>query len=370
MSDSSSIPSLRTPLHGLHRELGGKMVPFAGYDMPVQYVGIIEEHTHTRAAASLFDVSHMGQVRVRGPASALEALVPGDVEALAPGRMRYSLFTDGAGGILDDLMITRIGADEFFIVVNAACKADDIHHLQAGLAGRAAVTPLPDQALLALQGPAAAKVLARLAPGASDLPFLGAAQMMVAGIACFVSRSGYTGEDGFEIALGGDQADALARRLLAEGEVKPAGLGARDSLRLEAGLCLYGHDIDRTTTPIEAGLAWTISKRRRAAGGFPGADIVLAQLQSGPTRRRVGIRPEGRVVAREGTAILDRTGAAIGTITSGGFGPTIGGPIAMGYVAAGHAVPGTPVQLAVRGTPRPAAVVKLPFVETRYHRAA
>ncbi|MSO75602.1 MAG: glycine cleavage system aminomethyltransferase GcvT [Alphaproteobacteria bacterium] len=369
MPESPYTPSQRTPLYALHLELGGKMVPFAGYDMPVQYSGIIDEHSHTRTSASLFDVSHMGQIRVAGDAVALETLVPGDIQGLAAGRMRYSLFTDASGGILDDLMITRLGEAEFFVVVNAGCKVDDFRHMQSGLAGRAGVTLLPERALLALQGPAAAGVLRRLAPGSGALAFLAAAAMDVAGIPCFVSRSGYTGEDGFEISLAGDQAERLARRLLSEPGVKPAGLGARDSLRLEAGLCLYGHDIDRTTSPIEAGLAWTIAKRRRVAGGFPGAAVILEQLANGPARRRVGIRPEGRVVTREGTAILDSAGVAIGTITSGGFGPTVGGPVAMGYVAADQAKVGTPVRLAVRGTPRPGVVVALPFVATRYYRA-
>jgi aminomethyltransferase len=359
----------RTPLYALHRERGAKMVPFAGYDMPVQYpAGILKEHLHTRAAAGLFDVSHMGQLRIRGAdaAARLEALVPGDLLALKPGRMRYTMFTDERAGILDDLMVTRF-EDHLFVVVNAACKEADTAHLRKHLG--AAVEPLDDRALLALQGPQAAAVLARHAPQAAAMAFMSAAYMEVAGVAAFVTRSGYTGEDGYEISVAAADAEPLARRLLAEAEVQPIGLGARDSLRLEAGLCLYGHDIDTTTTPVEAALAWAISKRRRAEGGYPGAAVVQKQLAHGTARVRVGIRPEGRAPAREGTELADAAGAIIGRITSGGFGPTVNGPVAMGYVATSHAAAGTPLCALVRGQTLPARVAALPFAPHRYHRA-
>lgn len=366
MADSGEAV-LTTPLNALHRELGGRMVPFAGYDMPVQFpAGILAEHNHTRSAAGLFDVSHMGQVRISGPdpVAAIERLVPGDIAALAPGRMRYTMFTNEAGGILDDLMVTR-RENDLFVVVNAACKVQDLAHLRAGLPDHH-VEELADRALLALQGPQAAAVMARLAPDAVKLTFMSGADIAVAGHACFVTRSGYTGEDGFEISVAAGAADDFARRLLAEPEVKPIGLGARDSLRLEAGLCLYGHDIDTTTSPIEAGLAWAISKRRREQGGFPGADVVQAQLAQGPARRRVGIQPEGRAPAREGTPIFDAAGTRIGTVTSGGFGPTVNAPVAMGYVATGHHAVGTPVALEVRGKMLPAKVAAMPFAAHRY----
>ena len=370
----SELPLKRTPLHALHVELGARLVPFAGYEMPVQYpAGILAEHLHTRAQAGLFDVSHMGQVRLSADggaaaaAAALETLVPGDIRGLAPSGQRYTLFTDAAGGILDDLMVINAG-DHLFLIVNAACKAQDLAHLRAGLAGRCAVTELGDRALLALQGPAAAAVLGRFAKAALSLGFMSAAEFAIDGVACFVSRSGYTGEDGYELSVPAAAAERLARRLLAEPEVAPIGLGARDTLRLEAGLCLYGQDIDATTTPVEAGLSWTIPPRRRAEGGFPGADVILAQLRDGPARRRVGIRPEGRAPARAHDGIADAAGRRIGEIASGGFGPTVGGPIAMGYVEAGHAAVGTPLQLMVRGKALPAKVAKLPFVAHRYHR--
>ena len=372
MADTTPATLARTPLDTLHRELGGKMVPFAGYELPVHYAaGILAEHQHTRASASLFDVSHMGQAALRGAQAAdgLEALLPGDIKGLGAGRMRYSFLTNDRGGILDDLMVTNAG-DHLFVVVNAACKERDIAHLAAGLAGKAAVEPLPDRALLALQGPKAADVFARLAPTARDLAFLSGTALAVDGVHCFVTRSGYTGEDGFELSVPAAHAEALARRLLAEPEVKPAGLGARDSLRLEAGLCLYGHDIDETTTPVEAGLAWAIGKRRRSAGGFPGDAVIRRQLADGPARQRIGIRPDERAPAREGTEITDGAGRVIGKVTSGGFGPTVGGPIAMGYVARAAAAEGTRVGLLVRGTERPARVVALPFVAHRYRRPA
>jgi aminomethyltransferase len=360
----------RTPLHDLHLSLGAKLVPFAGYAMPVQYAaGIMAEHLHTRAQAGLFDVSHMGQVRLAGDraAAALECLVPGDIAGLAPGRMRYTLFTNDTGGILDDLMVTAAG-DHYFVIVNAARKAHDIAYLRRHLDGKASVTPLEDRALLALQGPMAAPVLSRLARAAPAMAFMTARVMPLNGVDCLVSRSGYTGEDGFEISVPAEAAERLAQRLLAEPEVRPVGLGARDSLRLEAGLCLYGHDIDETTTVIEADLAWAIQKRRRAEGGFPGAAVIARELVAGAKRKRVGIRPEGRAPARDGTAITDAAGAVVGRVTSGGFGPSADGPIAMGYVAADHAALGAAVQLVVRGTPRPARLVPLPFVSHRYYR--
>jgi aminomethyltransferase len=359
-----------TPLDALHRALGAKMVPFAGYDMPVQYpTGILAEHAWTRTHAGLFDVSHMGQVRLDGAnaAAALERLVPGDIVGLKPHRTRYTLFTNEAGGILDDLMVTNCD-DHLFLIVNAACKVADIAHLQAGIGRDGRVTPLPQRALMALQGPEAAAVLAPHAPDSATLGFMAGTAMAVAGIPCFVTRSGYTGEDGFEISVAAANAEALARRLLADVRVKPIGLGARDSLRLEAGLCLYGHDIDTTTTPIEADLAWTIQKRRRESGGFPGAAVILKQLAEGAPRKRVGLKPEGKAPAREHTPITTREGAPVGEVTSGGFGPTVGGPVAMGYVAASSAAPGTPVNLIVRDQPRPAAVAPLPFAPHRYHR--
>jgi aminomethyltransferase len=346
------------------------MVPFAGYEMPVQYpTGILAEHLHTRSQAGLFDVSHMGQIRLAGVdcVPALERLVPGDLAALAPMRMRYTLFLNEAGGILDDLMATRL-SDGLFIVVNAARKEADLAHLHDRLGARASIEPLADRALLALQGPAAATVLSRFIQGIAQLRFMSAAEVTIAGRQCLATRSGYTGEDGFEISLPPGEAEGFARRLLAEPEVLPIGLGARDSLRLEAGLCLHGHDIDETTTPIEADLAWTIGKRRRAEGGFPGAAKVLRQLAEGTSRRRVGIRPDGRAPAREDTEVVDNAGSRLGKVTSGSFGPSVGGPVAMGYVDSAHAMEDAAVQLLVRGAPRPARVVRLPFVPTRYYR--
>ncbi len=367
---TEAVPA-RTPLYALHRELGGKMVAFANYEMPVHYPGgIIAEHLQTRTSAALFDVSHMGQIHLKGPdaAVALEALVPGDITGLAPGRTRYSLFTNDDGGILDDLMVTNAG-DHLHVVVNAGCKVADIDHLTRRLGGSIAVVPRPESALLALQGPRAAEVLARLAPEVQTLRFMSASRTVLAGVSCFVSRSGYTGEDGFEISVPAEAASLLAQRLLDMDEVKPAGLGARDSLRLEAGLCLYGHDIDTTTTPVEADLAWAIPKRRRDGGGYPGASVIARQLADGPSRKRVGIRLDDRAPAREGTVIVDGTGAEVGRITSGGFGPSVDAPIAMGYVAVAHAKLGAAVGLVVRGIARPARIVPLPFVPHRYHRS-
>lgn len=369
MAETSTQSLKRTPLYELHRSLGAKLVPFAGYEMPVQYpLGVLGEHLHTRAKAGLFDVSHMGQVRLRGAtaARALESLCPGDIQALAPMRQRYTLFTNEQGGILDDLMVTNAG-DHLFVVVNAACKDSDIAHMRRHIGNDVAIEVLDDRALLALQGPEAAAVMARLAPELQKMTFMTAATVSLAGIPCFVTRSGYTGEDGFEISVPSDRAEALAKRLLAEPEVASIGLGARDSLRLEAGLCLYGHDIDETTTVIEADLAWAYHKRRRAEGGFPGAAILQRQLAEGAPRKRVGILPDGRAPAREHTEIIDGK-RRIGEITSGGFGPTVGGPVAMGYVETAYAAPDSAVSLVVRGTPRPARIVKMPVVAPRYYR--
>lgn len=365
---------LRTPLYDLHVERGAKMVPFAGYDMPVQYpLGVLKEHLHTRHSAGLFDVSHMGQVRLRGPdidsvIKALEALVPGDIAALAPGRIRYTMFTNDTAGILDDLMVTRF-EDHLYVVINAGCKAEDLAHLKANLPADISIDYLGDDAgLLALQGPEAAAVMARLLPEAADMGFMSARAAMIDGMPVQISRSGYTGEDGYEISVGAADAEKLARLILAQDGVEAIGLGARDSLRLEAGLCLYGHDIDTSTSPIEAALNWTISKRRRTEGGFPGAGVVQTQLAGGPARKRVGIQPEGKAPAREHTEIQDLSGNRIGEITSGGFGPTAGGPVAMGYVDTGFATVGTDVQLIVRGKALPAKVAALPFAQHRYFK--
>ncbi|MEQ8804806.1 MAG: glycine cleavage system aminomethyltransferase GcvT [Rhodospirillales bacterium] len=356
-----------TPLDALHREHGAKMVPFAGYAMPVQYkAGVLQEHLHTRSHAGLFDVSHMGQARLLGAkaAEAMETLVPGDIAGLGAGNMRYTLFTNDAGGILDDLMVTHCG-DSLYIVVNAACKDADFAHMRAELTD-AKLEIIDDHALLALQGPKAAEVLARYAPAVRHMVFLTGQAIRINDMPCFITRSGYTGEDGYEISIPAKDADAFARLLLSEDEVMLIGLGARDSLRLEAGLCLYGNDIDETTTPIEAALNWTIGKRRRAEGGFPGADVILGQIKGGTARKRVGLVPEGRAPARAGTEIQDLDGAAAGTVTSGGFGPTVDGPIAMGYLRTDLAVPGTKVNLMVRGKAQPAEVVKPPFVKQNY----
>ncbi|MFP6773981.1 MAG: glycine cleavage system aminomethyltransferase GcvT [Alphaproteobacteria bacterium] len=361
-----------TPLHGLQVELGARMVPFAGYEMAVNFpLGVLGEHNHTRARAGLFDVSHMGQIRLHGDArvGALEALVPADIENLAPGAMRYSQLTNDRGGIIDDLIVTNaLDGDHLVLVVNGANKADDLAHMEAALPSGMEFEHRWDDALLALQGPAAAAVMARLAPGSEKLLFMTSQGSQIGGVACHVSRAGYTGEDGFEISMPGERAEEIARLLLAEREVEAIGLGARDSLRLEAGLCLHGHDIDATTTPIEAGLAWSIQKRRRAGGRFPGADIILAQLKDGAGRSRVGILPDGRAPAREGAAVVNGDGHVIGAITSGGFGPTYGGPVAMGYVQADHAETGTSLGLVVRGKTLPAKVAKMPFVPNRYFR--
>jgi len=363
----------KTPLHKLHLELGARMVPFAGYDMPVQYPGgIIAEHLQVRSQAGLFDVSHMGQLRITArpghdAGAALERVVTSDIKGLAVGRMRYALFTEVSGGILDDLMVSNVG-DHLMLVVNAGCKEADEAHLREHIAGEVEIENLASRALLALQGPAAEQALAQLVPGCRGLPFMATAFWTIEDERCFITRSGYTGEDGFEISIPGHAAERLARRLLAMAEVKPAGLGARDSLRLEAGLPLYGHDIDRGTTPVEAGLAWSIAKRRRAEGGFPGADVIRRQLAEGTARRRVGILPEGRQPARDHSEIRGPSGRAIGEITSGGFGATVNGPIAMGYVESAAAAPGQALDLMVRGRAIPAKVVQLPFVKHNYKR--
>jgi len=372
VTDDPSGTLRRTPLFDLHQEQGAKLVPFAGYSMPVNYgPGILAEHLHTRKAAGLFDISHMGQIRLTGPEAvpALETLCPAELAELGPGRMRYSFFTNEVGGILDDLMVTR-EAEGLFLIVNAARKDADLAHLSQHLP-HIGIEPLFERALLALQGPAAASVLGRLAPGVAAMPFMTAMAVDLVGIPCFVSRSGYTGEDGYEISVPADGAEVLARRLLAEEEVAMIGLGARDSLRLEAGLCLYGHDIDETTTFAEAGLIWAIGARRRREGGFPGAQALTAEV----SRRRVGILPEGRAPAREGTVIVagdspvgGPSQAPIGAVTSGGYGPTIGGPIAMGYVAAAQAAVGTEIGLILRGQTHKARIARLPFTSHRYYR--
>jgi aminomethyltransferase len=346
------------------------MVPFAGYDMPVQYPdGILTEHRHTRAKAGLFDVGHMGQAILRGDdvAAALETLVPGDVAGLEQGQMRYTQFTNEAGGILDDLMATNRG-NHIFLVVNAGCKENDFAHIQEHIGDRVELEILADRGLIALQGPEAAAVLSRHAPGVEAMSFMTMQEVEIAGIDCLVSRSGYTGEDGYEISVLGGKSVELAELLLAEAAVEPIGLGARDTLRLEAGLCLYGHDIDETTSPIEAGLLWSISKRRREEGGFLGAERIITEIANKPSRRRVGILPDGRAPAREGTEITDPSGNKIGVVTSGGFGPTVDGPIAMGYVSRENAAVDTTLQLTVRGKSLNSKVIKLPFVQQNYYR--
>jgi len=376
---AAAAPLKRTPLHSLHVARGARMVPFAGYDMPVQYAsGIIAEHNHVRDQAGLFDVSHMGQAFLVGAdhetvARALETLVPGDIVGLAPGRQRYTQLTDENGGIIDDLMVTRSGDPQedgvLMLVVNAGTKDADYAHIEARLPAGIRLLRADHRALIAVQGPMAVQAVGRHCPEAVALPFMSAITTRFDGIDCHISRSGYTGEDGYEISCKATRVRAIAERLLSEPSVKLIGLGARDSLRLEAGLCLCGHDIDTTTSPVEAALAWSIGKRRRAEGGFPGAERIQREIADGAARRRVGIKPDGRAPAREGTEIRSADGAAIGKVTSGGFGPTVNGPISMGYVAREHAAPGTAVQLIVRDKPMPASIVALPFVPHRYARA-
>lgn len=369
----------RTPLYELHCELGAKMVPFAGYEMPVQYpMGVMKEHLHTRAKAGLFDVSHMGQVLLSGPswdavALAFEALVPVDVLGLADGRQRYGFFTNAAGGIEDDLMFARRG-DDLFIVINAACKESDLELMRAGLPQDITITRLDDRALIALQGPVAGSVIAALDPQAADMRFMDVRDLSLSGHAVWASRSGYTGEDGFEISVAAEEAASLARRLTNDADVAAIGLGARDSLRLEAGLCLYGNDIDATTRPLAAGLGWAMQKVRRPggarAGGFPGAEAIFAELADGPERRRVGLRPAGRAPMRTGVALFaqETSSTQIGTVTSGGFGPSVEGPVAMGYVAAEAAHESGVLWGDVRGKRLAVEVVKLPFVPANFKR--
>ncbi|OKO86869.1 glycine cleavage system protein T [Bradyrhizobium sp. NAS80.1] len=371
----------RTPLYDLHVSLGGKMVPFAGYDMPVQYpAGVLKEHLHTRSKAGLFDVSHMGQIalrpksgKVEDAARALERLVPQDIVAIAPGRQRYAQFTNADGGILDDLMVANFG-DHLFLVVNAACKAEDEAHLRANLAGDCIIDSLADRALIALQGPKAEAALAKLCAEAPSMKFMDAGPHRVAGLDCFVSRSGYTGEDGFEISVPAADAERLAKTLLEDPDVLPIGLGARDSLRLEAGLCLYGHDIDTTTTPVEAALEWSVQKSRRSGGartgGFPGAEKILAHFDQGAARRRVGLRTEGRAPVREGALLFaDATSSQpVGKVTSGGFGPSLNAPVAMGYVPTALSALDTKLFAEVRGQRLPLMVAAMPFVKNTYKR--
>jgi len=376
--ENSAEATARTPLYNLHVELGAKMVPFAGYDMPVSYpLGVLGEHNHTREKAGLFDVSHMGQAFLIGPdhettAKAIEALVPGAVLTLGPGRIRYTQLLNEDGGIIDDLMITRSADDDddgrLFLVVNAGCKHGDYEHISARLPDCVRLEPVEDRALVALQGPGAAEMFAGLCPQASDMGFMTAIRADINGVECWISRCGYTGEDGYEISVPEAFAEEFARTLLAHEAVEAIGLGARDSLRLESGLCLYGHDIDATTSPVEADIMFSIAKRRREEGGFPGFERVKDELENGPKRIRVGILPQTRAPAREGTQIQSKDGNTIGVITSGGFGPTFGGPIAMGYVAPEFSQAGCEVDLLVRGKIMPAKIATMPFVPQRYYR--
>jgi aminomethyltransferase len=381
MSTAPSTDALkRTPLYDLHVALGGKIVPFAGYEMPVQYpLGVLKEHLHTREKAGLFDVSHMGQAylladdnRHETVARALEALIPADILNLKHGQQRYSQLLSDTGATIDDLMVTRSidpGDDgRLMLVVNASRKDVDYAHIAARLPKGVRLQLSAARALVALQGPAAAGVMMRLSPVAAALSFMTARAAKIGAFDCHVSRSGYTGEDGFEISVAAANAIALTELLLKQDGVQPIGLGARDSLRLEAGMCLYGHELDETTSPVEANLVWSMQKRRRDEGGFPGAARIQKELKDGTARLRVGIKPDGRAPARDGTEIQHASGTTIGIITSGGFGPTVNGPIAMGYVASAHAKSGTPLQLIVRGKSLGATVASLPFVPNRYHR--
>jgi len=372
----------RTALYALNVELGGKIVPFAGYEMPVQFPsGILKEHLHTRAAAGLFDVSHMGQAILHldggapsheAIAALIETLTPGEIKGLKPGQIRYTLLLNDEGGIRDDLMVTRprdpANAGTLFLVVNAGTKDADFAHIAAKLKGKARLERLDDRALIALQGPKAVDVLERIVPGVAAMGFMTMAPFTWERAPLFISRSGYTGEDGYEISVPADIATAFARVLLSDANVAPIGLGARDSLRLEAGLCLYGHDIDETTTPVEANLTWAIGKRRKMEKGFPGDARIMDQLFNGAKRLRVGLKPEGRAPAREGSEIVDATGAVVGRVTSGGFGPSVNGPVAMGYVSPKYAADGTELGLMVRGQKLPARAVPLPFVQKRFHK--
>lgn len=364
---------LKTPLWSLHVEMGAKMIPFAGYDMPVQYdgMGVLKEHLHTRNAAGLFDVSHMGQAILAAagdPARLLEKIVPSDIQSLTPGKMRYTVLLNDQGGIVDDLMVTRWDEKTLFLVVNAACKEKDFAHIRAALGKDATLTPFEDRALLALQGPLAEKILGDIFPPARDMTFMTSIKTSFKGNEFFISRSGYTGEDGFEISIPADEAAAFAKRLLSFPDVKWIGLGARDSLRLEAGLCLYGHDLDESTTPVEANLKWVIQKRRREEKNFPGADKILKQYETGAARLRVGIKPEGKAPLREGTELFSSDNKRIGVITSGGFSPSIEAPVAIGYVEAAFAANGAKLMAMVRGTPRPCETAPLPFIRQNYKR--
>lgn len=364
----------RTPLYALHVELGAKIVPFAGYEMPVQYpAGIIKEHLHTREKAGLFDVSHMGQAFLSGadPARAMEKLAPSDFCGLKEGMQRYGLLLNDEGGVKDDFMLARLaGEADLYLVVNASMKDSDFAYISERLKGELTLTPRPDRALLALQGPLAGKVLEKLSPGIDSLSFMRVTRAKVAGIDAIVGRTGYTGEDGFEISIDAKDAETVARALLADPDVLPIGLGARDSLRLEAGLCLYGHDIDETTDPAEADLVWAIGKRRKTELGFLAAEKIMGRVLNGTARKRVGIRPDGRAPARDGTEIADKTGRIIGHVTSGGFSPSLNAPIAMGYVETEFAADGTEIDLMVRGKALPARIAPMPFVPHRYKRGA
>jgi aminomethyltransferase len=379
---SASNDLARTPLNDLHKSLNGKMVAFAGYEMPVQYpLGVLKEHLHTREKAGLFDVSHMGQIRILAQsgnqadaARALETVLPIDVQNLAPGRQRYALLTNENGGILDDLMVAN-REDHFFLVVNAACKHADLKHLEDKLGDRCILEALPNRGLIALQGPQAEAALASLAPDCAAMHFMDVVSLSINGQECFVSRSGYTGEDGFEISIPDHATANIAEALIAHPDVEPIGLGARDSLRLEAGLCLYGTDLDETMTPVEGALEWAMQKSRRrggaAAGGFPGDTIILDQLEAGADRRRVGLKPEGRAPMRGGTSLYahEESEDVIGTVSSGGFGPSVGHPVSMGIVTANLSEPGTGLFAEVRGKRMPVVVAKLPFITSNYKRS-
>ncbi len=373
MAVSPSEELLITPLHDLHLETGARMLPFAGYSMPMQFEGVKAEHLHTRSAAGLFDVSHMGQILVEGPEAVqqLEKLIPADLQDLPINRQRYGLLTNTSGGILDDLMICRWEEQLFYLVVNAACKATDLAWLEANLEG-VDITVLEDRALLALQGPASEEIMAALAADVSSLSFMQGTQASILDAQCYITRSGYTGEDGFEISMPADKANNIARALLANYDIKPVGLGARDTLRLEAGLCLYGHDMNTGTTPVSAGLEWSISKARRTGGaregGFPGADIILEQMEKGTKQKRAGLKGEGKAPVREGAELVNCEGQPVGSVTSGGFAPSLNGPVAMGYVDSPLAEPGTSLRAMVRGKPLPVTVTPLPFIQTGYKR--
>lgn len=377
-NSASAEALLKTPLHARHVTLGARMVPFAGYDMPVQYPsGILTEHVWTRENAGLFDVSHMGQAFLIGPdhettARALEALVPADIVNLQLGKQRYTQLLNEDGGIIDDLMVTRSAdPDEdgaLLLVVNAACKLTDYPHIEARLPANVKLVRAEHRGLIALQGPKAQEALAALSPEVAEMGFMTMRTLKLGGVKANVTRCGYTGEDGYEISAAAERIGEIWDALLLDGRVKPVGLGARDSLRLEAGLCLYGHDIDTATSPVEAGLNWSIQKRRREEGGFPGAARIQREFAEGTARIRVGLLPEGRAPAREGAEIALADGTIVGKVTSGGFGPTLNGPCAMGYVAREHAAPGTKLDLIVRGKPLPATIAAMPFVPNNYKR--